>query len=285
VREVASAVRIVTDSAADLDAETVERLRISVVPMTVHFGREVYAHSELSNDDFWRKAESGPHPSTSQPAIGLFEEVFSSLIDAGHEVLCVTITGRHSGTLSTALTVARRLGDRVKVVDSLSLSLGQGFQVLAAAHAALQGASLEQAARAAKEVRERSHLLILLNTIEHVQRGGRADGLIPILSRVTEVLNVKPILSVADGYLKLHKLVRTYKRGLQWIRHEVAGLGPIERLAVMHTRCAEVAQRMADALAVELGFPSKEILLAETGPALAVHGGPNVIGVAAVQRA
>jgi DegV family protein with EDD domain len=278
-------VRIVTDSAADLDAETVERFQISVVPMTVHFGQKVYAHSELSNDDFWRKAADGPHPGTSQPSVGLFEEAFSRLVDAGHEVLCVTITGRHSGTLSTALTVARRFGNKVKVVDSRSLSLGQGFQVLAAARAALEGAGLDQAARIAEQVWERSHLVILLDTIEHVRRGGRADSLIPLLHRVTKILSIKPILAVVDGQLGLHGLARSYERGLKQIRRDIAGLGSIECLAVMHTRCAEAARELARTLAQELGFPEEQIVVTETGPALAVHGGPNVIGVAAVQRA
>ena len=277
-------VRIVTDSAADLDTETVERLQIRVVPMTVHFGHEIFAHSELSNDEFWLKAANGPHPGTSQPSIGLFEEAFSGLINAGHKVLCITITGRHSGTLSTALTVAQRFGGQVRVVDSLSLSLGQGFQVLAAARAALEGHSLEQVALVAEQVRERSHLLILLDTIEHVRKGGRANGLIPILDRVTRVLSIKPILRVVDGYLKLHKLVRSYERGLDQIRREISALGPLERLAVMHTRCPEVARALAHTLAEEQGFPETDIPVVETGPALAVHGGPGVVGVAAVQR-
>jgi fatty acid-binding protein DegV len=134
-------------------------------------------------------------------------------------------------------------------------------------------------------VRERSHLLILLDTIEHIRRGGRANALIPVLNRVTKVLDIKPILGVVDGYLKLQKLVRSYERGLRQIRREIAALGPIEHLAVMHTRCPEVASILAHALAGELGFPERDIPIAETGPALAVHGGPGVIGVAAVRRA
>jgi DegV family protein with EDD domain len=277
-------VRIVTDSAADLDAETVQRLQISVVPLTVLFGSKAYLHSELSNDEFWDRMARGAQVGTSQPALGLFEEVYSRLTEAGHSVLCVTLTAGHSGTFSTALMAAQGYGDQVRVVDSQSLSLGQGFQVLAAARAALDGLSLDRVARVVEQVKERSHLLILLDTIENVRRGGRADSLIPILDRVTKVLHIKPILDVVDGHLGLRKLTRSYERGLGYIQREMVRLAPLEHLAVMHTRCVDMARRVAHTLSEQLGFPRAEIVVAETGPALAVHGGPRVIGVAAVQR-
>jgi DegV family protein with EDD domain len=278
-----ASVRVVTDSTADLDAETAERLGISVVPMTVHFGQEVYLHSELSNDEFWHKFELGPHPGTSQPATGLFEEAFSRLVEAGHQVLCVTLTGKHSGTFGGALSAARRFGDSVKVMDSLSLSLGQGFQVLAAAQSALGGVDMRQVMRVVEQVRERSHLLILLNTIEHVRRGGRADALMPVLNRVSKMLKIKPILDLTDGYLGLHSLARSYERGLRQIVRDISRLKPVEHLAVVHTRCAETAQDVARTLSGSLDFPYDEIIVTETGPVLSVHGGPKAVGVVAVQ--
>lgn len=280
-----ASVRIVTDSAADLDAETAERLSISIVPMTVHFGQEVYLHSQLSNDEFWRKVERGPHPGTSQPAVGLFEEAFSRLVEAGQQVLCVTLTGKHSGTFDSALSAARRFGDSVRVMDSLSLSLGQGFQVLAAARAALRGLDLHQVVRVVEQVRERTHLFILLDTVEHVRRGGRADALMPILNRVTKMLRIRPILDLTDGYLGLHSLARSYERGLQQIVRDIGEVKPVEHLAVVHTRCAAAARDMARTLSDKLDFPYHDILVTETGPVLSVHGGPKVLGVVAVQRA
>jgi fatty acid-binding protein DegV len=140
-------------------------------------------------------------------------------------------------------------------------------------------------AQVADQVRARTHLLILLDSIEYIQRGGRANALIPALSRVTRMLNIKPILSMVDGVLRLHSLARSYERGLQRIRSDLEQLGPLERLAVMHTRCTEKACRMAGALAVQLDYARSEITVTETGPVLGVHAGPGVIGVAAVQEA
>ena len=216
--------------------------------------------------------------------MGAFEEVFARLVEAGHSVLCLTITGKHSGTFSTAWAAARRFGAKVKVMDSLSLSLGQGFQVLAAARAAMQGLRLDEVAKVAERVRERTRLFILLNTIEYIRRGGRAAALLPMLNRVTRVLKIKPILNIVDGRLGLHRLARSYERGLYRIKQEIARLKPVENLAIVHTRNTNAAKKLARALAEKLDFPLKDTLVTETGPLLSVHGGPGVVGVAAVQQ-
>jgi len=277
-------VRVVTDSAADIDAETARELDISVVPMTVMFGSQAYLHTELSNDEFWQKTAAGPHPGTSQPSIGLFEQAFAGLVHAGHDVLCLTVTGKHSGTFSSAWAAARRFGDRIHVEDSLSLSLGQGFQVLAAARAALQGLDLAQVTQLVKRVQERSRLFILLDSIEHIQRGGRASALMPALNRVTQFLNIKPILGLSDGRLSLHGMARSYERGLSQIKREISQSKPFEQLAVIHTRCMDVAKDVAKSLAEKVAFPLPHIVVTETGPVLSVHGGPKVIGIAGVQQ-
>lgn len=280
-----AAVRVVTDSGADIDAPLADRLQITVVPLTVHFGGEAYLHTEISIETFWEKVTAGQRAGTSQPSPGLFEQAFDRLIGQGHDVLCITITGKHSGTYNSASTAARRFGERVRVVDSLALSLAQGFPVLAAARAALEGLNLVQVAGIAEAVRERTHLLILLDSIEHIQRGGRADALIPVVSRATRLLHIKPVLTMVDGVLRLHTLARSYERGLERIRSEITGLRPLEQLAVMHTRSAEKAGHTADALSRQVGFPRERIYVGETGPVLGVHAGPGVIGVAAVQQA
>jgi DegV family protein with EDD domain len=278
-------VRIVTDSAADLDRDTAERLGISVVPMMVLFGREVYPQSEISSDEFWDRVASGVHPGTSQPSVGLFEQTFARLVEADYHVLCLTVTSKHSGTFGNAWSAARRFGDRVRVMDSLSLSLGEGFQVLAAARAALKGWDLRQVAQVVDQIRERTRVFILLDTIEHLKRGGRADAFIPILNRVTKVLRIRPLLNVTQGSLGLHGLARSSERGLQQIEQEVIKLSPLEQLAVMHTRCAEVAQRLAYSLTEKLGLHDRQVLIAEAGPVLSVHAGAGVVGVGAVQQA
>jgi DegV family protein with EDD domain len=275
----------VTDSAADLPPQTVAELGITVVPLVIRFGADIYLDGELSKDEFWNKVgTSVHHPGTSQPSLGAFDHVFDRLVTAGHQVLCITLTSKHSGTFSSAWTAAKRFGEKVHVFDSLSLSLGQGFQVLAAARAALDGLDLHDILSAIQSIQRRSRIYILLDTIEQLRRGGRADNLIPLLSRVTKFLNIKPILNLVDGQLELQKLVRSYERGLTQIKKEIAHLKPVEHLAVLHTRCQETALEMAKSLAQELDFTPSNVLVAETGPVLAVHGGPKLLGVIAIAK-
>lgn len=280
-----NSVRVVTDSAADLPADMAAELEIAVVPLVIRFGTEIYLDGQLSQEEFWQKVEEGSHhPGTSQPSVGAFEEVFARLIEAGHQVLCLALTSKHSGTFSSACVAAQRFGEKVRVMDSLSLSMGQGLQVLAAAQAALQGIKLDEIVKQVEHIRERLRLFILLDTVEYLRRGGRADSLIPLLSRVTEFLKIKPILDIKDGRLNLHTLIRTYERGLNHIKEEVARLKPLESLAVLHIRCEEIAREMAHALAEKLDFPLERILIGEAGPVLAVHGGPHVLGVIVVPQ-
>ena len=135
------------------------------------------------------------------------------------------------------------------------------------------------------EVRARSHLLILLDSVEHLRRGGRADGIIRVLGKVTRALRIKPVLTLSDGRLSLAALARSYSKGLGRVKHDISQLRAVECLAVIHTRSAEVARQMADVLAQSLSFGRDDIVVAETGPLLSTHAGRGVIGVAAVQRA
>jgi DegV family protein with EDD domain len=154
--------------------------------------------------------------------------------------------------------------------------------VLAAARAAAQGQSLDEVARVAEQVQERSHLYLVLDTIEYIRRGGRADALMPILGRVTRMLRIKPVLTLVGGRLSMHSLARSYERALAEIQKQIELLDSVQSLGVVHVRYMERAQRLAGALAERLGFPLEHVHLRETGPLLSTHAGPQVVGVIAV---
>lgn len=275
---------IVSDSAADIGAALVAQNHISIVPLVVRFGRQSFLDGELSLDDFWQRVEKKDEPpATSQPSVGAFEDVFGRLVDGGSEVLCLTITRRHSGTYNCATAAARRFGSRVRVMDSRSLSLGQGFQVLAAARAALQGLAMDEIVRVVERVQASSRLYLVLDTIEFIRRGGRVDALVPMLSRVTNKLHVKPILHVVGGKLSLHGLAHSYERALIRIEQAIVSLAPVRQLAVVHVRAPGLAQKVAERMAMALGYSRERVVVTETGPLLAAHAGPKVVGVAAVQ--
>jgi DegV family protein with EDD domain len=275
-------IRVVTDSGCDLPRRVLERFKIVVVPLVVRFGAEVFADGELSADDFWQKASGPYHPQTSQPAVGRFEELFERLVMQGRQVLCLTITAKHSGTFNAAHLAAQRFGEAVRVFDSLSLSLGQGVQALAAAQAALAGRSMPEILTLLEDLQARMRLTILLDTLENLRRGGRADGFIPIVDRMTRALNIKAMINLVDGQLRLLGAVRSFKGGLRRMLDAVEELGPLEHLAVVHARSKELAEEIADRLAELTGFPRDRIWVEETGAVLAAHAGPGVIGILAV---
>ena len=275
-------VGIVTDSSCDLPRRLVERFKIAVAPLIVRFGAEVYQDGELSAEEFWDKAAGPDHPYTSQPAVGVFEELYERLVAQGKQVLCLTITGKHSGTFNAAHLAAQRFREAVRVFDSQSLSLGLGLQVLAAAQAAQAGRSLEDVLALVEGMRARMRLTIVLDSLENLRRGGRADGFIAIVDRMTRALNIKPIINVVDGQLRLLGAARSFQGSLRRVLKLVERLGPLEHLAVVHTRRQEMAEEVAEWLAEHTGFVRERIWVRETGVVLASHAGPGVIGILAV---
>jgi DegV family protein with EDD domain len=272
----------VTDSSCDLPPQPLQEFEIEVVPLTVHFGTEVYRDGELSVEEYWTKAAGPHHPQTSQPAVGVFEEVFERLIAQGKQVLCLTITGKHSGTFNAARLASQRFGEAVKVFDTLSLSLGLGYQALQAAQAARAGQTRLQILAMLEDLRARMHLLIVLDTLENLRRGGRADGFIAVAERMTRALNIKVIITVMEGQLRLLGAARSFKGALSRVLNSIERMGPLEYLAVVHTRNQGMAEQVADQLTQGTGFPREHIWVRETGAALATHAGPGVIGVLAV---
>lgn len=275
-------IQIVTDSSCDLPRELLNRLKIAVVPLIVHFGTESYFDGELSPRAFWEKAAEGVAPQTSRPSPGAFEKVFESLVEQGSRVLCITLTGKHSGTTEMARLAAERFGGIVQVFDSYSLSLGVGLQAVAAAKAAEAGCSMEDIVDLLEDLRSRIRTIVVLDTLENVRRGGRADSFIAIVDRMTRMLNIKPIVGFVEGRLQLFGVARSFRRALERVAEMVEDVGPLEDLAVAHTRNGEKAEGMADRLAERFDFPRGKILVREAGAVVASHAGLGAVGVFAV---
>lgn len=276
------ALRIVVDDGCEVPADLVARYGMRVVPLVVRFGDDVYDDGRLSLDEFWAKARNGSHPQTSQPATGSYQRVFQELVEGGDEVLCIAITSKHSGTFNSAWLAAQQFPGKVTVFDSLSVTWGSGFLALRAAQAAQAGASLPEIIVQLEAYRSNMQFPILLNTIEDIRRGGRADQLIPMVERVLRVFNIKPILTFVDGQLKILGTVRSYERGLSRLLELVSERAPYQDLALFHTRQPEAALAFADQLAEHVGFPRERLYVSEVGPVLATHAGPQAIGIIGV---
>jgi len=275
-------ISVVTDSSCDLPREVMERHGIDVVPLFVHFGDQTFQDGELLSEAYWAKASGRDQARTSQPPVGVFEEHFERLVAGGRRALCVTLTGAHSGTFNAARLAAQRFGEAVRVFDSQSLSLGLGLQVLVAAQAAEAGRSMLEIVSQLEDLRSRLQLTIVLDTLDSLRQGGRADAFISMADRMTQLLNIKAIVNFVEGRVQLLTAARSFRGGLKRILSLVDQLGPLEHLAVVHARRLDRAEQMVDWLAEQTGFGRERIWLRETGAVLASHAGAGAVGVLAI---
>jgi DegV family protein with EDD domain len=275
-------VRVVTDSTADLPPEVVQELGITVIPLPVLFGDEVYRDGvDLSSEEFFERLATSPVlPMTSQPPVGVFLETYRKVAAETNEIVSIHITARGSGTCESALQAAKSLGGspRVEVVDSESASMGLGFQVIAAARAARAGASLDEVIAAARSVCRRVHTLALLETLEYLRRGGRIGRAQAFLG---SVLNLKPLITIRDGVVHPVARVRTRARALDQMLRYCMACGDLEQVAILHGTTPEDAEMLAQRVRERL--PDVPIYVGRLGPALGVHGGPGIIGMVVVE--
>jgi len=271
-------IRVITDSTADIPPGLVVRWGIVVVPLYVHFGEETFRDGmDLTPEDFYARLVRQEYPTTSQPSVGAFRRAYEQMAAGGGEVISIHLSAGLSGTAQAALLAADQIDGRVAVVDSGLLSMGVGWLVLAAAEAARQGTPLDETVALVEEMRGRSHVLALIESLEHLRRGGRIGR---AQEAVGSLLDIRPIVTLRDGKVVMLERVRTRRAGQGRLVELVSALGPLERLAVLHVGVPSAAQRVADALSPV--FPREDMLVLPAGQVVATHVGPDAVGVACV---
>ncbi len=272
-------IKVVTDSTADLPPQLAEELGITIVPVYVRFGTKVYRDGvDIKHDEFYRKLVTSPvYPSTSQPAPTDFADAYRELSKEADGIISIHVSSRLSGTYNSALQgrAQARTGCRIDVVDSLSLSMGLGLVVTAAARLAKLGGGLPVIREEIGQAMRSTSLLGVLDTLKYLVQGGRIGQVKAFLGTL---LNVKPLLTLRDGELVPAGLVRTRVKGIEKLYDFVKDAINIQEVAVVHSTTPDEASLLRETLGSLVN--EERIHIARLGPALGVHGGPGTLIVA-----
>lgn len=274
---------IVTDSTSDLPQYFIEQHELEVIPsILVLDGKEYADGTGLSREDFYRRLPSLQNqPTTAAPSIGEFSSRYDSLLRRGVDhILSIHAASQLTSIVNTARQAAKEFGDKITVIDSTSLSLGLGFQVLAAAEAAELG--LPAALEAIESTRQRLHVYAALDTMENLRRSGRVPAAVTILGGL---LNIKPMIELIHGEVKPLAAARTTKQANEKMLSSLLQFGPLERLAVLHTGAEGRAREFLNALMQKASQSvPRDILMVNVTTVIGTHVGPNGLGFAAVVK-
>ncbi len=278
-----SKVAVVTDSTAYIPKELESQYDLSIAPLQLIWGEEQYRDGvDIQPVQFYEKLQNAEiMPSTSQATPGAFKEIYKDLLNQGFDIFSIHISSRLSGTIDSA-TQAKAMveAENIEIFDSLTSGMALGFQVLAVARAAANGATLQDCLKIAQKSREQTGILFAVKTLEFLHRGGRIGGAQAFLGTL---LNLKPILEVRDGKIEAAGKVRTMNKAvdkvIELLKEKVGNQTPV-RIAIQHGNAYEEAESLL--VKVTNSFPKGDIaeaVIADVSPVIGTHTGPGVIGV------
>ncbi len=274
-------IAIVTDSTADIPIEYRDRFGIHVIPNIIIIdGNSLQDEVDITRQEFYEYlASSKVLPTTATASSGAYQGKYQELFHKGcQHILSIHPPSLLSGIYNAAWIASQDFPGKVTVVDSQQLTLGQGFQVIAAAEAAQQGRSLGEVIDEVSTVRQRVRLFAMLDTLEYIRRSGRVSW---TKARLGELLRIKPFVEVRDGQVLSLGETRTTKKGHLRLRDLLLNLGPIEKLAILHSNSEQQAREFISSLPESL--PQDPILVNITS-IIGTHVGPNGIGFVAILR-
>lgn len=272
---------LVTDSTSDLPEDMIHCHAIEVVPAILNLENFSYIDGEgITREEFYERLPGLTiSPTTSAPSVGNFEERYEKLLTKGAEkVLSIHPPENLSGIFNAARLAAESFGERVYVVDSGQLSLGLGFQVIAAAEAIAQDAIIVEILELVRNIKQKVRVMALLDSMEYLRRSGRVSW---TKAMVGGLLNLKPLIELRFGIVKRIGQVRTRTQGVERLLENINKLGPTERLAILHTNAESTARNFLEKLDLELPYPP---FVVNVTTVIGTHVGPNGLGFALVPK-
>ncbi|HTV91391.1 MAG TPA: DegV family protein [Verrucomicrobiae bacterium] len=278
---------VVTDSTSDIDPQRAAALGITIVPLFVVFGDRSYRdYLDLSRREFFAKLSSEKVlPTTSQPTPQMFEEAFRPLVQAGHDVLCLTISSYLSGTINAAKAAAAQFPDgKVVVYDSESAAGGLGIMAMHAQELIEQGYGWEDLLAALDRERAVLRLYACISDLSHLQRTGRIGKAQQVLGTLMKIV---PVIALKDGQVSAEAQVRTFSRAQStMVDLALAAVTDVAkaRFLVMHTDAPPLAEGVMEQLRARLNGVQPRLLdILEAGPVIATHAGPGAVGICVAQ--
>ncbi len=273
-----SQVKIVTDSSSDLAPEVAAGLGITVLPINIHFGNKTYRDGvDLNADEFFeRLARNSVFPTTTPPALSLFEDTFGDLMKQTDQIVAIHLSSKLSQTWARAQRAASPLLGRAKihVIDSQLVSVGLGMLVTSAAQAAENGANVDEVVRLVRGMIPRIYIAFFSETLEFLERGGRIRKAQAILGGM---LNIKPLLILEDGDIVALEKVRTRAKAVEKLVEFIVEFTHIERMVILHSTTPDDVNLLIEQ--INLALPNLDMKVELYGPALGTHLGPGALGV------
>ena len=275
-------VKIVTDSCSDITPELAEKLGVTVVPLYVQFGDEVYRDNiDLATEEFYRKlAESKVIPTTSAVTPDFFAQLFSKLGEETTEILTIILSQMFSGTYGAALQgkamVKKNCG--IEVIDSRLGAGGQMLLVISAAHMAQSGANLDEIAEWVRKAILRVHVRMTFDTLEYLRRGGRIGKAQAFLG---SLLKVNPVLSINDGGTFPVARPRNRAQAIDFLVNFAKSFSHIEALAIEDATTPDELEMLAERLKDLV--PPERLYRSKVSPVVGTHVGPHVLAVSVLE--
>ena len=276
------AIKVVTDSTSDLPADVAESLGIEVVPLNIHFGSDVYKDRvNLMPDAFYDKLINGDIlPTTSQPSVGEFIDVYERLGSDADGIVSVHISEKLSGTMNSARLASQQANADcpIEVVDTFQVSMGVGICAMEAAEVANSGGNMNQVILAARNAVTRSQCFFMLETLEFLQKGGRIGKAQALIGNL---LKIRPMLMLQEGEVHPLGRERTRRKGISKLVDTVEELAPISGLAVMYSTGPDEAQTLAQNVS-KFMIEGREPMMLQIGPVIGTYAGPDTLGIALI---
>ena len=273
-------VAVVTDSTAYIPEEALGDFCIPVIPLWLIWGDERFRDGvDIDPPAFYQRLQGAKvFPSTSQPSAGEFQDFFQQACDGADAAVGIFISSKLSGTVPNAQAAQAQMPElELRVVDSLSTTMGLGFVTLAAARAAAAGKSLDDVVAVAEDMRDRVHVLFAVDTLEYLYRGGRIGGAKRMLGTA---LNIKPLLQLEEGCIEPLAQVRTKRKAvaqmLDVVEERLAGKQMAEA-GIIDVDSSEEGDALAERVRQRFGVSA--VYRTTVSPVIGAHAGPGTVGI------